>query len=250
MTEACNYYSISVTAPILTRCHNRAANYYRPCCRVANLARVCNIVATQAFPFPVFACVVVKKELRRGGSQLKRISAPAVHSCRAIFESPHHLDILNATPFPLHRPPSPLPTCSRYLFLQRASYSHPRCLLSFYPSMTTKRSSSSSSSPFHERGNCSSIDRQRSGGFYCLSETYLAEILSLDSGSGRVPQLLSLLDKDRRGYINTRSVIEVAVVIVCGDMRPFNRVPKARRAHRGDNLNDPLHSTRGPATPE
>lgn len=23
-------------------------------------------------------------------------------------------------------------------------------------------------------------------------------------------------------------------------MRPFNRVPKARRAHRGDNLNDPF----------
>lgn len=32
----------------------------------------------------------------------------------------------------------------------------------------------------------------------------------------------------------------MAVVIVCGDMRPFNRVPKARRAHRGDNLNDPF----------
>lgn len=105
------------------------------CCESRARMQHCGHTFAQAFPFPVFACVVVKKELRRGGSQLKRISAPAVHSRRAIFESPHHLDILNATPFPLHRPPSPLPTCSRYLFLQRASYSHPRCLLSFYPSI-------------------------------------------------------------------------------------------------------------------
>lgn len=45
------------------------------------------------------------------------------------------------------------------------------------------------------------------------------------------------LDKDRRGY--SQRMVVVVVVIGCGDMRPFNRVPKACRAHRGDNLHDP-----------
>lgn len=150
MTEACNYYSISVTAPILTRCHNRAANYYRPCC-CESRARMQHCGHTFAFPFPVRVCCCVvepveKKELRRGGSQLKRISAPAVRSRRAIFESPHHLDILNATPFPLHRSASPLSTRTRCLFDTRFVFP------SFCP--TTK---SSFSVP--RRGNCSSIDK-------------------------------------------------------------------------------------------
>lgn len=176
MTEACNYYSISVTAPILTRCHNRAANYYRPCC-CESRARMQHCGHTFAFPFPVRVCCCVvepveKKELRRGGSQLKRISAPAVRSRRAIFESPHHLDILNATPFPLHRSASPLSTRTRCLFDTRFVFP------SFCP--TTK---SSFSVP--RRGNCSSIDKGARRSLLSPRDASLLEILSLDSGSGR-----------------------------------------------------------------
>lgn len=162
MTEACNYYSISVTAPILTRCHNRAANYYRPCC-CESRARMQHCGHTFAFPFPVRVCCCVvepveKKELRRGGSQLKRISAPAVRSRRAIFESPHHLDILNATPFPLHRSASPLSTRTRSI---RASYSHPSVRQRNLPSL------------FHAEESVHRSTKEREG-VYCLLETRLS----------------------------------------------------------------------------
>lgn len=164
MTEACNYYSISVTAPILTRCHNRAANYYRPCC-CESRARMQHCGHTFAFPFPVRVCCCVvepveKKELRRGGSQLKRISAPAVRSRRAIFESPHHLDILNATPFPLHRSATPLSTRTRCLFNTRF----------VFPSFCPRQRNLPSLFHAEEIVHRSTKDE----GVYCLLETCLS----------------------------------------------------------------------------
>lgn len=87
-----------------SRCHNRAASALSAFRCVVHLARVCNIVATRSHkPFPVRVCrvvVVEKKELLcRGGSQLKRISAPAVEQFSSHRTT---LTFLNATPFLLY----------------------------------------------------------------------------------------------------------------------------------------------------
>lgn len=103
---------------------------------------------------------VEKKELRRGGSQLKRISAPAVRSRRAIFESPHHLDILNATPFPLHRSATPLSTRTRCLFNTRF----------VFPSFCPRQRNLPSLFHAEEIVHRSTKDE----GVYCLLETCLS----------------------------------------------------------------------------
>lgn len=126
-----------------------------------------NIVATQAnLPFPfvrVCCCAAQEKELRRGGSQLKRISAPAVR--RAIFESPHHLDILNATPRSLY-------TDLHFQLVLVTSSPRPIPILGRLPTKP------SDPSLFHAE---EIVDRSPTNE-HCLLETYLAEILSLDSG--------------------------------------------------------------------
>lgn len=112
MTEVCNYYSISVTAPILTRCHNRASSgivvrAHFVHVRTYVLRRTASLYAQ---PFPVAGERVAwwqtggkegVAETRCRGSQLKRISAPATHSRRQFSSRRSTLTFL--APFPLRR---------------------------------------------------------------------------------------------------------------------------------------------------
>lgn len=115
---------------------------------------------------------VEKKELlRRGGSQLKRISAPTVDYARVEQFSNHRTTLTFLTPHRSSFTPTSNSTSNSFSF--RTRYSHPSIIPSFQRNILLPKK-------FHR------FHRQQSRRRSLSDVSPSARYLSLDSGSGRV----------------------------------------------------------------